>query len=287
MTYRIKNWEEFQHFKDRRPPWIKLHRKVLEQRDINMISDRSFRLLVNLWLLASEDPAMEGNLPPVKDIAWKLRIEESIVIEGLKELGEWVLHDDINMISDRYQDDTKPNQGLVKSEHGLTKSEPRLPAEFLKSETGKPLLNNELQVDDINMISGRYQDGPPETYKQETYKQETEKEKHFSPTFSSEDMKVAVAISDLKNLVYPNHKKPNLKNWAKIIRLIRTIDNRTHEEITKSWEWVMQDDFWSGVCLSPENLRKNWDKIQIRRNKHQNSSKSWQEQQDEQFLKGE
>ncbi len=31
MNYRIKNWDKFQHFKNRRPPWIKLHREILDQ----------------------------------------------------------------------------------------------------------------------------------------------------------------------------------------------------------------------------------------------------------------
>ena len=33
MTYRIKGWVKFQHFKDRRPPWIKLYRDILEDPD--------------------------------------------------------------------------------------------------------------------------------------------------------------------------------------------------------------------------------------------------------------
>jgi hypothetical protein len=38
MTYRVKDWTKFQHFKDRRPPWIKLYRDILDNRDIAMIS---------------------------------------------------------------------------------------------------------------------------------------------------------------------------------------------------------------------------------------------------------
>ena len=67
---KIKNWSKFQHFKDRRPPWVKLHRDILEQRDITMISDCAFRVLVGLWLLASEDEEMQGGLPDVDDISF-------------------------------------------------------------------------------------------------------------------------------------------------------------------------------------------------------------------------
>ena len=102
---RIKNWKKFQHFKDRRPPWIKLHRDILEQRDINMISDRSFRVLVCIWLLASEDEEMGGTLPPISDIAFRLRIDESEIIKALQELSPFLVQDDIKPISERYQVD--------------------------------------------------------------------------------------------------------------------------------------------------------------------------------------
>ena len=96
---KIKNWKKFQHFKDRRPPWIKLHREILEQRDINTISDRAFRLLVNLWVLASDDKEMVGNLPEISDIAWKLRKSEKEIAELLQELTPWIDHSDIEVIS--------------------------------------------------------------------------------------------------------------------------------------------------------------------------------------------
>ena len=102
---RIKNWNKFQHFKDRRPPWIKLHREILEQRDISAISDCSFRVLVGLWLLASEDEAMEGNLPSIEDISFRLRMPESSIINSLSELESFVEQDDITLISGRYQRD--------------------------------------------------------------------------------------------------------------------------------------------------------------------------------------
>jgi len=79
MGYKIRNYKRFQHFKDRRPPWIKLHREILEQRDISLISDRSFRVLINLWLLASEDVEKEGNLPPVEDMAFRLRMKKASI----------------------------------------------------------------------------------------------------------------------------------------------------------------------------------------------------------------
>jgi len=102
---KIRNWHDFQHFKDRTPPWIKLHKTILDQRDINAISDCSFRVLIGLWLLASEDHAMQGNLPPVDDIAFRLRMSNAAINKALQELKPFLIQDDINAISPRYQDD--------------------------------------------------------------------------------------------------------------------------------------------------------------------------------------
>ena len=100
---RIKNWAKFQHFKNRRPPWIKLHREILDQRDINVISDRSFRVLINCWLLASEDRELEGILPTIQDIAFRVRIEEKYIVESLQELTNFIDSTDVILISERYQ----------------------------------------------------------------------------------------------------------------------------------------------------------------------------------------
>lgn len=100
---KIKNWSKFQHFKDRRPPWIKLHREMLDQRDIMMISACSFRLLSCLWLLASEDEKMEGNLPSIEDISFRIRMPEKEITKLLQELAPWVELSDIKAISERYQ----------------------------------------------------------------------------------------------------------------------------------------------------------------------------------------
>lgn len=100
---KIKNWDKFQHFKDRNPPWIKLHRSMMDQRDINMISDCSFRILINLWLLASEDINKEGSLPEIADIAFRLRKTEKEINKALEELSDFLIQDDINVISSRYQ----------------------------------------------------------------------------------------------------------------------------------------------------------------------------------------
>jgi len=117
---KIKNWQELQHFKDRSPPWIKLYREILYQRDIMMISDRNFKVLICLWLLASEDKERSGNLPPISDIAFKLRLSENDIRQSFQGLSDFLIFDDIDMISERYQDDAPETEreGETERERG-------------------------------------------------------------------------------------------------------------------------------------------------------------------------
>jgi hypothetical protein len=72
-SFAIKNWERFQHYKDRRPPWIKLHAQLLNDRAFMELALASRGLLLLLWILASED---DGKVPyDQQDIAFRLRID--------------------------------------------------------------------------------------------------------------------------------------------------------------------------------------------------------------------
>jgi hypothetical protein len=99
---KIKNWEKFQHFKDRRPPWVKLYRDLLDDIEWHELDPVCAKVLVMLWLIASED---EGRVPEIKKLAFRLRMTETEVKRILSKLSHWLDHDDINAISSEYQDD--------------------------------------------------------------------------------------------------------------------------------------------------------------------------------------
>ena len=99
---KIKNWSKFQHFKDRRPPWIKLYREILDDIEWHQLDPLSTKVLVMCWLIASED---DGNLPDTKTLAFRLRMSEKQTSECVSKLSHWLEQGDINVISERYQDD--------------------------------------------------------------------------------------------------------------------------------------------------------------------------------------
>ena len=48
---RPKNWHSFQHYKDRDPTWIKLHKKLLDDYEFQSLPLASRALAPMLWLL--------------------------------------------------------------------------------------------------------------------------------------------------------------------------------------------------------------------------------------------
>lgn len=99
---RIKNWHKFQHFKDRRPPWIKLYRDLLDDVEWHDLDPVASKALVMLWLIASED---NGELPPIRVLSFRLRLPENKTKTIISQLSHWLEHDDIETISERYQGD--------------------------------------------------------------------------------------------------------------------------------------------------------------------------------------
>ena len=80
-----KNWTKFQHYKNRRPPWIKLHREFLDDRKFASLPLASKALAPLLWLLASEqhDGIFDGS---TEELTFRLRLSADEIEEGRKAL---------------------------------------------------------------------------------------------------------------------------------------------------------------------------------------------------------
>ncbi len=102
MGIKIKNWSQLQHFKDRKPIWIKLYRSLLDDPDWSSLNGEDAKILVMLWLLSSEH---DGELPSIKNIAFRLRTTEKSILSTISRLEHWLINDDINVMQERYQVD--------------------------------------------------------------------------------------------------------------------------------------------------------------------------------------
>jgi hypothetical protein len=85
MLLQPKNWAVFQHYKDRCPPWIKLHRDLLNDRSYMRLPIASKALAPMLWLLASEskDGVFDGSLD---ELVFRLHITPKEYQDGVKPL---------------------------------------------------------------------------------------------------------------------------------------------------------------------------------------------------------
>jgi hypothetical protein len=97
MALRPKNWERFQHYKQRCPPWIKVYRTLLDDRDFMCLPVASKALAMMLWLLASEHA--EGVIEGVPaDWAFRLRMTDNELLVALKPLIDNGMFADASMM---------------------------------------------------------------------------------------------------------------------------------------------------------------------------------------------
>jgi hypothetical protein len=95
MILRVKNWSQFQHYKHRKPPWIKLHRGLLDDITWHNLPLDSRALAPMLWLIASE--TQEGKIEGELDaLAFRLHIASKALAKALKPLisAGWIIESD-------------------------------------------------------------------------------------------------------------------------------------------------------------------------------------------------
>lgn len=91
MAFRVRNWQKFQHYKNRRPPWIKLYRDLREDPHFcKLVGDRA-KYLILIWLFASDTP--DGTLPDSETLAYGLHVDSTTLAEILSDLHHWVYDD--------------------------------------------------------------------------------------------------------------------------------------------------------------------------------------------------
>jgi hypothetical protein len=116
MLLQPKNWAVFQHYKDRCPPWIKLHRDLLNDRVFMCLPLASKALAPLLWLLASEskDGTFDGSLD---ELVFRLHITPKDYQDGVKPLidkGFFVVASGV--LAECYQDAIPETEGETETE---------------------------------------------------------------------------------------------------------------------------------------------------------------------------
>jgi hypothetical protein len=104
---KVKGWEEFQHYKHRSPPWIKLHKKLLDNFEYHCLPLASRALAPMLWLIASEsdDGSIEFN---IQALSFRLRVSEKDIKDAVIPLiDKGFLIDASGALAQCMQDDSE------------------------------------------------------------------------------------------------------------------------------------------------------------------------------------
>lgn len=228
----VKNWSKFQHYKDRKPPWIKLYRDLLDDPEFHALSGDAAKALILMWLIASESLA-DGKLPASKTLAFRLRITESELTKISSELHHWLapcLHDASTLLASETERDSETER-----ERDIF-----LVPEVENDKTSK----DKVQSDKTSKVEKNLFDlglnSIPTTY-DEGY------DNRIYPTYQGKadtlSKKVAEIITDLfdewpqeaveysvKNWMY-THRDLTLEEWGKIAREARNVTK--HGEIDR------------------------------------------------------
>lgn len=94
--FSIPNWESFQHYKHRSPPWIKLHKNVVFGYDFTKLTDKSKLHIILIWMLASE---FDNKIPADHDFI-KSKIGVSDKIDFKELISKGFLIDASTMLAD-------------------------------------------------------------------------------------------------------------------------------------------------------------------------------------------
>ncbi len=130
MSITPKNWDTFQHYTDRKPSWIKLHRALLDDYHFSCLPVASRALAPCLWLLASEYEA--GKITADFDeIAFRLRMTKGELCEALNPLIEaGFFKCDSAMLADRKQDAIPEKRDIENIEKTETEKNTSLRSDF-------------------------------------------------------------------------------------------------------------------------------------------------------------
>lgn len=91
-SLRVKNWAQFQHYKKRCPPWIKLHRELVNDYAFTTLRDATKAHLILIWILAA---GSDGVVPAdERFLALRIGATERVDVDAMTAAGFLELQDD-------------------------------------------------------------------------------------------------------------------------------------------------------------------------------------------------
>jgi len=232
----IKNFEKFQHYKERNPPWIKIHAKIFRDYEFSCLPDACKLQLILMWLLASQ---LDNKIPNNPEF-----IKQQIGVNGEIELEALILQGFLIVQTDDSTLQADDSETLIKNA-----------SETYKQET--------------------YNQETEEQYTSQQKPEQTKKkrDKKYDKDDLEFAQKMAFDIqswsSTFKNPSYETWAedirkfKENEKTSLELIRQTWTAiqaDSPCKQKIGSSWNG------WRSVILSPAKFRKQFVNVRAKLN---------------------
>jgi len=112
--FSVKNFDKFQHYKERNPPWIKLHNSIFTDYYFSCLQDASKLHLLLIWALASK----LGNKIPF-DEKWlkqQLNLKSNVNVKPLFDKGFLVMLDDCKQDASKLHTNAIPETETLSGE---------------------------------------------------------------------------------------------------------------------------------------------------------------------------
>ena len=235
---RVVNWERFQHYKHRNPPWIKLYVEMLSSRTWVTLDDSNRVLAFAVLMLAARH---ENKIP--LDPAYIRRVaylNTDPNFAGLLETNFVEIVDASNVLAPCTHDASNLHHNALPE---TEKRQSREEAEKTSSSESKS--DSDLQ--------------PNPSPKKKERKPPSDKAVRLAGLLRSEI---------LKNK--PDCKLDGFESWPHTADLMMTRDGRTSEQIAAVIRWAQGDQFWFKNILCMSSLREKFDRLQLAaRTQHQ------------------
>lgn len=198
--FKVKSWETFQHYKDRNPPWIKLHNHLLDNYEFECLPDASKAHLLCIWMLASRT---QNNMP--MDSKWikrKIGASEDVDLEILLKYGFIELNQELQ---DAEQGASKV---LVPEEKSRDREEAEAEKSKEESLSGKPDVR--IVIEHFNSVTGQKLKAGTKSHSENI-------SGRLSDGYSVDDLKVVI---DFKNGEWS--KDPKMAQYIRPATLFQT-----------------------------------------------------------------
>lgn len=232
--FTIKNWGKYQHYKDRSPPWIKIHTSVFEDYEFDCLQDASKLHLIMIWLLASKLGEKNPKIP--NDAKWlqqQLHLKKPIDLKPLFDKGFLVpasgMLAECKQVARTEGEGEGETEGETEGEEGKTSrlSQPQKVLDYLNLKASK---NFRPTPTNLGFISGRLDQG----YSQEDFERvidlkveewgdDLKMDQYLRPQTLFNDTKFSGYVNQKKGLTVDKTGPPSkiknqldmIKNYAK------------------------------------------------------------------------